>query len=71
MKKNARDDTDAEKARVKRLQKTVKKEKRAAIRELRKDNAFLASEKLKKRKLEDVEREKKVNLMYLSTYSSA
>eukprot|EP01117_Protostelium_nocturnum_P005288 TRINITY_DN1927_c0_g1_i2.p1 TRINITY_DN1927_c0_g1~~TRINITY_DN1927_c0_g1_i2.p1 ORF type:complete len:789 (-),score=437.16 TRINITY_DN1927_c0_g1_i2:14-2380(-) len=43
----------------KNLQKAVKKQKKGAMRELKKDNAFIQSEKNKKRREEVDEREKK------------
>ena len=63
MRKNKEKEEDQLKEKIKRMQKTVKKENKAAVRELRKDNVFLEKEKVKKRKLDDLEREKKVKFI--------
>lgn len=54
-------DPDRERAELNKLKAQVKKEKKGAMRELRKDNMFMAREKLKARKQQDEEYKKKMN----------
>eukprot|EP00899_Mesostigma_viride_P003652 jgi/Mesvir1/13288/Mv08670-RA.1 len=52
-------DVDKERAELKKLKKQVKKEEKGAARELRKDNYFLAAERLKEHAIVDQEKEEK------------
>ncbi|KAI8979383.1 nucleolar protein 14 [Mycotypha africana] len=53
-------DPDRERAQLKKLEAQVKKEKKGALRELRKDNMFIARERAKERKQKDAEYNKMV-----------
>ncbi len=55
-----RNDPDSERAATAKLKALYKKERKGAIRELRKDNKFLAGEKAKERKEKDEEYEKRM-----------
>ncbi|KAK4906015.1 nucleolar complex protein 14, partial [Elasticomyces elasticus] len=52
-------DPDRERAESNRLKKEYKREKKGAIRELRKDASFIAREKLREKKERDAEYESK------------
>lgn len=54
-------DPDRERAEANRLKKEFKREKKGAMRELRKDASFVAREKLREKKERDAEYEKKYN----------
>ncbi|RCI03532.1 nucleolar complex protein 14, partial [Rhizopus stolonifer] len=54
-------DPDHERSQLHKLETQVKKEKKGALRELRKDNQFMAREKAKERKTKDEEYNKMVN----------
>ncbi|KAI9266971.1 nucleolar protein 14 [Sporodiniella umbellata] len=54
-------DPDHERAQLHKLETQVKKEKKGALRELRKDNQFMAREKAKERKQKDEDYNKMVN----------
>ncbi|KAM0751542.1 Nop14-like protein [Meredithblackwellia eburnea MCA 4105] len=58
---NRRFDPDSERAEASKLRSLYKKEKKGAIRELRKDNKFLAGEEQRIKKAEDVEYQKKIS----------
>jgi nucleolar protein 14 len=53
-------DPDAERNAAAKLKALYKKERKGAIRELRKDNKFLAGEKARERKAKDEEYEKRM-----------
>lgn len=53
-------DPDRERAELNKLKAQVKKEKKGAMRELRKDNMFMAREKAKERKQKDEEYNKMI-----------
>lgn len=53
-------DPDHERAQMHKLESQIKKEKKGALRELRKDNQFVAREKAKERKHKDDEYNKMV-----------
>lgn len=53
-------DADHERAQMNKLKAQVKKERKGAIRELRKDNMFLAREKVKQRQEKDEEYNKMI-----------
>ena len=53
-------DPDRERSEYNKLQSQIKKEKKGAIRELRKDNMFMAREKVKERKQKDAEYDKMI-----------
>ncbi|KDE05828.1 hypothetical protein MVLG_03772 [Microbotryum lychnidis-dioicae p1A1 Lamole] len=57
---NRRFDPDTERNEANKLRSLVKKEKKGAIRELRKDNRFLAGEEAKKKREKDVAYEAKI-----------
>ncbi|GAA6008589.1 hypothetical protein JCM11491_003358 [Sporobolomyces phaffii] len=57
---NRRFDPDTERAAQSKLKALYKKEKKGAVRELRKDNRFLAVEEAKRKKTDDVAYEKKI-----------
>ncbi|RCH91257.1 nucleolar complex protein 14, partial [Rhizopus azygosporus] len=54
-------DPDQARAQLRKLESQVKKEKKGAMRELRKDNQFIAREKVKERKAKDAEYNKMIN----------
>jgi nucleolar protein 14 len=58
---NRRFDPDTERAAQNKLRALYKKEKKGAVRELRKDNKFLAVEEAKRKKTDDAAYEKKVS----------
>ncbi|KAI8141261.1 nucleolar protein 14, partial [Fennellomyces sp. T-0311] len=53
-------DPDRERSEYNKLQAQIKKEKKGAMRELRKDNMFMAREKVKERKQKDAEYDKMI-----------
>ncbi|KAF7729989.1 nucleolar complex protein 14 [Apophysomyces ossiformis] len=53
-------DPDHERAQISKLQAQIKKEKKGALRELRKDNMFMAREKAKQQKTKDQEYNKMI-----------
>lgn len=53
-------DPDHERSQMHKLESQIKKEKKGALRELRKDNQFIAREKVKERKHKDDEYNKMV-----------
>lgn len=57
---NRRFDPDTERAEASKLKSLYKKEKKGAIRELRKDNKFLSGEEQKRKNAESIEYNKKV-----------
>ncbi|GAA5924147.1 nucleolar 14 family protein [Sporobolomyces koalae] len=57
---NRRFDPDTERAEQSKLRALYKKEKKGAVRELRKDNRFLAVEEAKRKKTDDAAYEKKI-----------
>ncbi|GAA5894804.1 snoRNA-binding rRNA-processing protein NOP14 [Sporobolomyces salmoneus] len=57
---NRRFDPDTERAAQSKLRALYKKEKKGAVRELRKDNKFLAVEEAKRKKTDDAAYEKKI-----------
>ncbi|GAA5966032.1 hypothetical protein JCM3765_006544 [Sporobolomyces pararoseus] len=57
---NRRFDPDTERAAQSKLRALYKKEKKGAVRELRKDNRFLAVEEAKRKKTDDAAYEKKI-----------
>ncbi|CEG82911.1 Putative Nucleolar protein, Nop14p [Rhizopus microsporus] len=54
-------DPDQARSQLRKLESQVKKEKKGAMRELRKDNQFIAREKVKERKAKDEEYNKMIN----------
>ncbi|GAA5930412.1 hypothetical protein JCM1841_006850 [Sporobolomyces salmonicolor] len=58
---NRRFDPDSERAEASKLRALYKKEKKGAVRELRKDNRFLAVEEAKRKKQDDAAYEKKIS----------
>ena len=63
---NRKFDPDTERAEASKLRSLYKKEKKGAIRELRKDNKFLAGEEQKRKATKDADYNKKVRLLSLS-----
>lgn len=66
-------DPDRERAEQKKMKKQIKREARGAARELRKDNMFLAEEKVKENAIFEQEREEKYNkaMSFLEQQESA
>lgn len=62
---NRKFDPDTERAETQKLKSLYKKEKKGAIRELRKDNRFLAAEEGKRKAVKDAEYTKKVSAALL------